>query len=163
MTGVWFAIFGLIIASGDHLAKGMGGTHLASFPIFLVVVGLFFMRTSSAEAIYVSDYSSVHASRTPTGRVDFRSGGRRLHRVHRSVLRAARCVGHRHRPHRGVPGEAVIRERRGPKWVLWFSALSLVAGAAMNAYTGMLSWDSVRSTWQQVKLSRPRPCVLGSC
>ena len=24
----------------------------------------------------------------------------------------------------------------------------------MNAYTGMLSWDSVRSTWQQVKLSR---------
>jgi NCS1 family nucleobase:cation symporter-1 len=29
-----------------------------------------------------------------------------------------------------------------------------VAGAAMNAYTGMLSWESVRSTWQRVKLSR---------
>jgi len=24
----------------------------------------------------------------------------------------------------------------------------------MNAYTGMLSWESVRSTWQQVRLSR---------
>jgi nucleobase:cation symporter-1, NCS1 family len=39
-------------------------------------------------------------------------------------------------------------------WVLWFSALSLVAGAGMNAYTGMLSWEAVRSTWQRVGLSR---------
>jgi len=44
------------VASGDHLAKGMGGTHLSSFPVFLVVVGLFFMKQLSW-AIYVSDYS----------------------------------------------------------------------------------------------------------
>ena len=30
--------------SGDPLAKGMGGTHLSSFPIFIAAVGLFYMN-----------------------------------------------------------------------------------------------------------------------
>jgi len=58
----------LTAISGDSLAKGMGGTHLSSFPIFVAAVGLFFMNMLSW-AVYVSDYSrylprSVSASRT---------------------------------------------------------------------------------------------------
>src|SRR3984957_16048810 len=46
----------LTAISGDNLAKGMGGTPLASFPIFIAPVGLFFMNMLSW-AVYVSDYS----------------------------------------------------------------------------------------------------------
>ena len=58
----------LTATSGDSLAKGMGGTHLSSFPIFIAAVGLFFMNMLSW-AVYVSDYSrylprNVSASRT---------------------------------------------------------------------------------------------------
>lgn len=149
MTGVWLAMLGLIIASGDHLAKGMGGTHLASFPIFLVVVGLFFMNQLSW-AIYVSDYSRYMPRNTNGPRI-FAAVA-----VGSTVSTVAFCA-------LGAWVTAIAPTAASPvtviasvagKWVLWFSALSLVAGAAMNAYTGMLSWDSVRSTWQQVKLSR---------
>jgi nucleobase:cation symporter-1, NCS1 family len=46
----------LTAISGDSLGQGMGGTHLASFPIFIAAVGLFFMNMLSW-AVYVSDYS----------------------------------------------------------------------------------------------------------
>ena len=83
MTGVWFAILGLVLTSGDHLAKGMGGTHLASFPIFLVVVGLFF--TNQLELGHLRfGLLPVHAQEYQRA-ADFRSGGRRLHRVHRAL------------------------------------------------------------------------------
>jgi nucleobase:cation symporter-1, NCS1 family len=149
MTGVWIAILCLVITSGDHLAKGMGGTHLASFPIFLVVVGLFFMNQLSW-AIYVSDYSRYMPKNTNGPRI-FAAVA-----VGSTVSTVAFCA-------LGAWVTAIAPTAASPvtviasvagKWVLWFSALSLVAGAAMNAYTGMLSWDSVRSTWQQVKLSR---------
>jgi NCS1 family nucleobase:cation symporter-1 len=149
MTGVWFAILGLIIASGDHLAKGMGGTHLASFPVFLVVVGLFFMNQLSW-AIYVSDYSRYMPRDTSGPRiVTAVTVGSTVSTVAFCALGAwVTAIS----PTAASP-VTVIANVAG-KWVLWFSALSLVAGAAMNAYTGMLSWESVRSTWQQVKLSR---------
>jgi NCS1 family nucleobase:cation symporter-1 len=149
MTGVWTAMLGLIIASGDHLAKGMGGTHLASFPIFLVVVGLFFMNQLSW-AIYVSDYSRYMPRDTSAPRV-FTAVA-----VGSTVSTVAFCA-------LGAWVTAIAPTAASPvtviagvtgKWVLWFSALSLIAGAAMNAYTGMLSWESVRSTWQRVGLSR---------
>jgi nucleobase:cation symporter-1, NCS1 family len=149
MTGVWFAMLGLILASGDHLAKGMGGAHLSSFPVFLVVVGLFFMNQLSW-AIYVSDYSRYMPKDTNGPRV-FAAVA-----VGSTVSTIAFCA-------LGAWVTAIAPTAASPvtviasvagKWVLWFSALSLVAGAAMNAYTGMLSWESVRSTWQQVKLSR---------
>jgi len=149
MTGVWIAMLGLIIASGDHLAKGMAGTHLASFPVFLVVVGLFFMNQLSW-AIYVSDYSRYMPRDTSGPRI-FTAVG-----VGSTVSTVAFCA-------LGAWVTAIAPTAASPvtviasvagKWVLWFSALSLIAGAAMNAYTGMLSWESVRSTWQQVRLSR---------
>jgi hypothetical protein len=68
MTGVWLAMVGLLIASGDHLAKGMGGLHLTSFPIFLVVVRLFFMNQLSW-AIYVSDDSRYMPAYTSGPRI----------------------------------------------------------------------------------------------
>ncbi len=149
MTGVWFAMLGLILASGDHLAKGMGGTHLASFPIFLVVVGLFFMNQLSW-AIYVSDYSRYMPKDTNGPKI-FTAVA-----VGSTVSTVAFCA-------LGAWVTAIAPTASSPvtviasvagKWVLWFSALSLIAGAAMNAYTGMLSWEAVRSTWQQVSLSR---------
>ncbi len=149
MTGVWFAMLGLVLASGDHLAKGMGGTHLASFPIFLVVVGLFFMNQLSW-AIYVSDYSRYMPKNTNGPKI-FTAVA-----VGSTVSTVAFCA-------LGAWVTAIAPTASSPvtviasvagKWVLWFSALSLIAGAAMNAYTGMLSWEAVRSTWQQVRLSR---------
>jgi len=149
MTGVWIAMLGLVIASGDHLAKGMGGVHLDSFPVFLVVVGLFFMNQLSW-AIYVSDYSRYMPRDTSGSRI-FTAVA-----VGSTVSTVAFCA-------LGAWVTAIAPTAASPvtviasvagKWVLWFSALSLIAGAAMNAYTGMLSWESVRSTWQQVKLSR---------
>jgi nucleobase:cation symporter-1, NCS1 family len=149
MTGVWIAMVGLVIASGDHLAKGMAGTHLASFPVFLVVVGLFFMNQLSW-AIYVSDYSRYMPKDTSGPRV-FTAVA-----VGSTVSTVAFCA-------LGAWVAAIAPTAASPvtviasvagKWVLWFSALSLIAGAGMNAYTGMLSWEAVRSTWQRVQLSR---------
>jgi len=149
MTGVWIAMVGLIIASGDHLAKGMGGTHLASFPVFLVVLGLFFMNQLSW-AIYVSDYSRYMPKDTSGPRI-FTAVA-----VGTTVSTVAFCA-------LGAWVAAIAPTAASPvtviasvagKWVLWFSALSLIAGAGMNAYTGMLSWEAVRSTWQRVGLSR---------
>ncbi len=149
MTGVFLAMVGLIIASGDHLAKDMGGLHLASFPIFLVVVGLFFMNQLSW-AIYVSDYSRYMPRNTSGPRI-FTAVA-----VGSTVSTVAYCA-------LGAWVAAIAPTAASPvtviasvagKWVLWFSALSLFAGAGMNAYTGMLSWEAIRSTWQQVRLSR---------
>jgi nucleobase:cation symporter-1, NCS1 family len=149
MTGVFLAMVGLIVASGDHLAKGMGGLHLASFPIFLVVVGLFFMNQLSW-AIYVSDYSR-YLPRNTSGPKIFTAVA-----VGSTVSTVAFCA-------LGAWVAAIAPTAASPvtviasvsgKWVLWFSALSLFAGAGMNAYTGMLSWEAIRSTWQQVRLSR---------
>jgi len=149
MTGVFFAMLGLIIASGDHLAKGMGGAHLSSFPIFLVVTGLFFMNQLSW-AIYVSDYSRYLPKDTSGPKIFTAVAvGSTLSTVMFCALGA--WVG-AIAPTAASP-VTVIANVAG-KWVLWFSALSLVAGAGMNAYTGMLSWEAVRSTWQQVTLSR---------
>jgi len=149
MTGVFLAMVGLILASGDHLAKDMGGLHLASFPIFLVVVGLFFMNQLSW-AIYVSDYSRYMPRDTSGPRI-FTAVA-----VGSTVSTVAYCA-------LGAWVAAIAPTAASPvtviasvagKWVLWFSALSLFAGAGMNAYTGMLSWEAIRSTWQQVRLSR---------
>ncbi len=149
MTGVFFAMVGLIIASGDHLASGMGGLHLASLPIFLVVTGLFFMNQLSW-AIYVSDYSRYLPRNTSAPKI-FTAVA-----VGSTVSTVAYCA-------LGAWVAAIAPTAASPvtviasvagKWVLWFSALSLFAGAGMNAYTGMLSWEAIRSTWQQVKLSR---------
>jgi NCS1 family nucleobase:cation symporter-1 len=149
LTGVWIAMVALIIASGDHLAKGMGGTHLASFPIFLVVVGLFFMNQLSW-AIYVSDYSRYMPKDTSGPRVFAAVAvGSTVSTVLFCALGAwVAAIA----PAAASP-VTVIASVAG-KWVLWFSALSLIAGAGMNAYTGMLSWEAVRSTWQRVGLSR---------
>jgi nucleobase:cation symporter-1, NCS1 family len=155
MSGVWIAMVGLVIASGDHLAKGMGGTALASFPVFLVVVGLFFMNQLSW-AIYVSDYSRYMPRNTSGPRI-FTAVA-----VGSTVSTVAFCA-------LGAWVAAIAPTASSPvtviasvagKWVLWFSALSLIAGAGMNAYTGMLSWEAVRSTWQRVGLSR-RARVIG--
>ena len=54
--GALLAAVILTATSGRSLGKGLGGTHLSSFPIFLAAVGLFFMNMLSW-AVYVSDYS----------------------------------------------------------------------------------------------------------
>jgi nucleobase:cation symporter-1, NCS1 family len=127
----------------------MTGVHLASFPVFLVVVGLFFMNQLSW-AIYVSDYSRYMPRNTSGPRVFTAVAvGSTVSTVLFCALGAwVAAIA----PTAASP-VTVIASVAG-KWVLWFSALSLVAGAGMNAYTGMLSWEAIRSTWQQVRLSR---------
>ncbi len=138
----------LTAVSGDSLAKGMGGTHLASFPIFIAAVGLFFMNMLSW-AVYVSDYSrylprGVSAARTYWAVFSGNALGTCLYAglgiYITAVAPAASPV-------------ASIGAIAG-KWILPILAISLLGSDALNAYTGMLAVESVRSTWQKVVASR---------
>ena len=138
----------LTAVSGDSLAAGMGGLHLSSFPIFIAAVGLFFMNMLSW-AVYVSDYSrylprNVSAPRTYWAVF---SG---------NVLGSCLYGG------LGVYITALAPDKDSVvslgsiagKWILPILALSLLGSDAMNAYTGMLGLESIRSTFQKVVASR---------
>jgi nucleobase:cation symporter-1, NCS1 family len=138
----------LTAISGDKLAKGMGGTHLASFPIFIAAVGLFFMNMLSW-AVYVSDYSRYLPRNVSAPRVYWAVfGGNALGAclygglgIYITALNpdtdSVVALG-------GIAG----------KWILPILALSLLGSDALNAYTGMLALESVRSTFQKVIASR---------
>ncbi len=126
----------------------MGGTHLSSFPIFIAAVGLFFMNMLSW-AVYVSDYSrylpkNVSAPRTYWAVFSGNAlatclyGGLGIYIT--AISPAASAV-------------ASIGAIAG-KWILPILALSLLGSDALNAYTGMLAVESVRSTFQKVVASR---------
>ena len=126
----------------------MGGSHLSSFPIFIAAVGLFFMNMLSW-AVYVSDYSRYLPKDVSAPRVFWAVfsgnalatclyGGLGIYIT--AISPAASSV-------------ASIGAIAG-KWILPILALSLLGSDALNAYTGMLAIESVRSTWQQVVASR---------
>src|SRR5208282_312680 len=138
----------LTATSGDNLAKGMGGTHLSSFPIFIAAVGLFFMNMLSW-AVYVSDYSRYLPKDVSAPKVFWSVfsgnalatclyGGLGIYIT--AISPAASSV-------------ASIGAIAG-KWILPILALSLLGSDALNAYTGMLAIESVRSTWMKVLASR---------
>ena len=138
----------LTATSGDSLAKGMGGSHLSSFPIFIAAVGLFFMNMLSW-AVYVSDYSRYLPKDVSAPRVYWAVfsgnalatclyGGLGIYIT--AISPAASAV-------------ASIGAIAG-KWILPILALSLLGSDALNAYTGMLAIESVRSTFQKVVASR---------
>jgi nucleobase:cation symporter-1, NCS1 family len=138
------------VTSGRALGKGMGGTHLPSFPIFIAAVGLFFMNMLSW-AVYVSDYSRYLPRRV--------SGPRTFWAVFAGNV-AGTCL------YAGLgayitalaPGASSSVASAGAiagTWILPILALSLLGSDALNAYTGMLAIESVRSTWQRVAASRP--------
>jgi nucleobase:cation symporter-1, NCS1 family len=138
----------LTATSGDGLAKGMGGTHLSSFPIFIAAVGLFFMNMLSW-AVYVSDYSrylprSVSASRTYWAVFSGNALGACLYGGLGIYITAV------------APDDnsVVSLGSIAGKWILPIMALSLLGSDALNAYTGMLSLESARSTFQKVVASR---------
>jgi NCS1 family nucleobase:cation symporter-1 len=138
----------LTATSGKSLAKGMGGTHLTSFPIFIAAVGLFFMNMLSW-AVYVSDYSRYLPRKVSAPRTYWAVfGGNAL----------GTCL---------YAGLGIYITGVGPdtnsvvsigsiagKWILPILALSLLGSDALNAYTGMLAVESVRSTFQKVVASR---------
>jgi NCS1 family nucleobase:cation symporter-1 len=138
----------LTVTSGDSLAKGMGGTHLSSFPIFIAAVGLFFMNMLSW-AVYVSDYSRYLPRNVSAPRTFWAvfSG---------NVLGACLYAG------LGIYITAVAPSTSSVtsigsiagKWILPILALSLLGSDALNAYTGMLAVESVRSSWHRVTASR---------
>ncbi|HTS97797.1 MAG TPA: cytosine permease [Streptosporangiaceae bacterium] len=138
----------LTATSGDSLAKGMGGTHLSSFPIFIAAVGLFFMNMLSW-AVYVSDYSRYLPKDVSAPRVFWSvfSG---------NVLATCLYAG------LGIYITAIAPSASSVasigsiagKWILPILALSLLGSDALNAYTGMLAVESVRSTWMKVVASR---------
>jgi NCS1 family nucleobase:cation symporter-1 len=138
----------LTATSGKSLAKGMGGTHLASFPIFVAAVGLFFMNMLSW-AVYVSDYSRYLPRNTSAPKIYWAVfGGNALGAclygglgIYITALNpdtdSVVALG-------GIAG----------KWILPILAISLLGSDALNAYTGMLAVESVRSTFQKVVASR---------
>jgi NCS1 family nucleobase:cation symporter-1 len=138
----------LTAVSGDSLAKGMSGTRLSSFPIFIAAAGLFFMNMLSW-AVYVSDYSrylprGVSAARTYWAVFGGNALGTCLYAglgIYITALAPA------------ASPIASIGTIAG-KWILPILAISLLGSDALNAYTGMLAVESVRSTWQKVVASR---------
>jgi NCS1 family nucleobase:cation symporter-1 len=147
-AGALVAAVILTATSSDTLAKGMGGTHLASFPIFIAAVGLFFMNMLSW-AVYVSDYSrylprSVSAPRIFSAVFSGNVLGTCLYAGLGIYITAL------------APSSSTVISVGSVvgKWILPILALSLLGSDALNAYTGMLAVESVRSTFQRVVASR---------
>jgi nucleobase:cation symporter-1, NCS1 family len=147
-AGALVAAVILTATSGDHLSKGMTGTHLSSFPIFIAAVGLFFMNMLSW-AVYVSDYSR-YLPKDVSGPKVFWSvfTGNSL----ATILYAGLGI-YITAISPAASSVASIGAIAG-KWILPILALSLLGSDALNAYTGMLAIESVRSTWMQVLASR---------
>ncbi|MGH3302245.1 MAG: purine-cytosine permease family protein [Streptosporangiaceae bacterium] len=148
-AGVLIAAVILTATSGHSLAKGMTGTHLASFPIFIAVVGLFFMNMLSW-AVYVSDYSrylpkDVSGPRTFWAVFSGNALGTILYAGFGIYITAMVPTG--------AFAPASLASIIG-KWILPILALSLLGSDALNAYTGMLAVESVRSAFQRVVASR---------
>ena len=147
--GVLVAAVILTATSGRSLAKGMGGSHLSSFPIFIAVVGLFFMNMLSW-AVYVSDYSrylprNVSGPRTFWAVFSGNALGTILYAGLGIYITAI------------VPAGSFAPASLGSivgTWILPIFALSLLTSDALNAYTGMLAIESVRSAFQKVAASR---------
>jgi len=147
--GVLVAAVILTATSGRSLAKGMGGSHLSSFPIFIAVVGLFFMNMLSW-AVYVSDYSrylprKVSGPRTFWAVFSGNALGTILYAGLGIYITAI------------VPAGSFAPASLGSivgTWILPIFALSLLTSDALNAYTGMLAIESVRSAFQRVAASR---------
>ena len=147
--GVLVAAVILTATSGRSLAKGMGGSHLSSFPIFIAVVGLFFMNMLSW-AVYVSDYSrylpkNVSGPRTFWAVFSGNALGTILYAGLGIYITAI------------VPTGSFAPASLGSivgTWILPIFALSLLTSDALNAYTGMLAVESVRSAFQRVAASR---------
>lgn len=138
----------LTLASHRTIAPGMGGFKLTSFPIFIAVVGLFFMDMLSW-APYVSDYSRYLPSDV-SGPKTFWAvfGGNVLG----TLLYAGLGIYITALAPKGS-SVTVIGSIAGI-WILPILALSLVGSDTLNAYTGMLAVESVRSSWQRVVASR---------
>jgi NCS1 family nucleobase:cation symporter-1 len=138
----------LTATSGDNLAKGMGGTHLSSFPIFIAAVGLFFMNMLSW-AVYVSDYSRYLPRNVSAPRVYWAVFGG-------NALGTCLYAGLGVYIYALAPSTSSVVSigAIAGKWILPILALSLLGSDALNAYTGMLALESVRSTFQKVVASR---------
>jgi nucleobase:cation symporter-1, NCS1 family len=147
--GVLIAAVILTATSGHSLAKGMGGTHLSSFPIFIAAVGLFFMNMLSW-AVYVSDYSR-YLPKNVSGPKTFWAvfSGNALG----TILYAGLGIWVVAMVPTSSFAPASLASIIG-KWILPIFALSLLGSDALNAYTGMLAVESVRSAVQRVVASR---------
>jgi nucleobase:cation symporter-1, NCS1 family len=142
------AVVVLILTSHDHLAKGMSGAHLASFPVFIAAAGLFFMNMLSW-AVYTSDYSRYLPRDVSAPRVFWAvfTGAGLSTCLYCGLGVWITAIS----PAASTVSALAVTAGR---WILPLMALSLITGAGMNAYTGMLSIESARSTWQRVTASR---------
>ena len=147
-AGALVAAVILTATSGDSLAKGMTGTHLSSFPIFIAAVGLFFMNMLSW-AVYVSDYSRYLPKDVSAPKVFWSvfTGNSLATILYAGLGIYITAISP------AASSVASIAAIAG-KWILPILALSLLGSDALNAYTGMLAIESVRSTWMRVVASR---------
>jgi nucleobase:cation symporter-1, NCS1 family len=147
MTGVLVAVVVLAARSGAHLAHGMGGIGWPPLPVFLVCTGIYFMNMLSW-AIYVSDYSRYLRADVPARGVFWAvfTGSSASTVLFCAVGVWVTATAPAADP---VTSLAAITGR----WIYPFAALSLITGAVLNTYTGMLSVESLRSAWQHVRPS----------
>ena len=147
-AGALVAAVILTATSGDSLSKGMTGTHLSSFPIFIAAVGLFFMNMLSW-AVYVSDYSRYLPKDVSAPKVFWSvfTGNSLATILYAGLGIYITAISP------AASSVASIGAIAG-KWILPILALSLLGSDALNAYTGMLAVESVRSTWMRVVASR---------
>jgi NCS1 family nucleobase:cation symporter-1 len=147
-AGALVAAVILTATSGDSLSKGMTGTHLSSFPIFIAAVGLFFMNMLSW-AVYVSDYSRYLPKDVSAPKVFWSvfTGNSLATILYAGLGIYITAISP------AASSVASIGAIAG-KWILPILALSLLGSDALNAYTGMLAIESVRSTWMRVVASR---------
>ncbi|MGI8452172.1 MAG: purine-cytosine permease family protein [Streptosporangiaceae bacterium] len=148
LGGALLAAVILTATSGRQPGQGMGGTHLNSFPVFIAAVGLFFMNMLSW-AVYVSDYSR-YLPRNVSGPHTFWAvfGG--------NVIGTCLYAGLGIYITAVAPSSSPVSSvgTIAGKWILPILAISLLGSDTLNAYTGMLALESVRSTWQKVTASR---------
>jgi nucleobase:cation symporter-1, NCS1 family len=158
LTAVFFVIIVVALiqaASYGSLAPADRGFALSSFPIFIAVVGLFFMNMLSWSP-YVSDYSR-YLPRDVSFRQTFAAifGGNVITTTLFAALGAWITSM--------VPSAAnnplgAISHVSGA-WILFFMALSQLPSDTMNAYTGMTALVSLGSNSEHIMKESMRQVI----
>jgi nucleobase:cation symporter-1, NCS1 family len=142
------AAVALTASSGTSLAKGMGGFQFSSSGVFIAAVGIYFMNMLSW-APYVSDYSRYLPKDSSSSRIFWAVFGG-------NVVGCMLYAGLGAYVAALSPSSSSLAEigSLAGKWIYPIFAITLVSTDTLNGYTGMLTIESVRSTWQKVGASR---------
>ena len=158
MTAIFAVVIvvALIQAAGyGSVAKADRGFHLASGPILIATIGLFFMNMLSW-AIYVSDYSRYlprNVSFQKTFWAIF------LGNVVSTTLFAALGAWIASEVPTGTANPLGALAKVSGLWIMLFMGLSQIPGDTLNAYTGMLAFASLGTNSKKFMAAQNRQAV----